>query len=84
LDRQYCFLWPLRPKSIASVIIGVENQEQLELNLELGDWDMPEDIWNALEEKTRPEEEYLSWFNKKNYERFFSAAEFYDETTELP
>jgi hypothetical protein len=45
---------------------------------------MPEDVWNALEEKTRPEEEYLSWFNKKNYERFFSAAEFHDGRSELP
>ncbi len=75
--------WPLRHKFVTSVVIGVKNQEQLELNLELSDWDMPEDVWNALEEKTRPEEEYLSWFNKKNYERFFSAAEFHDETTEL-
>ena len=76
--------WPLRHRFVTSVIIGVKNQEQLELNLELSDWDMPEDVWNALEEKTRPEEEYLGWFNKKNYERFFSAAEFHDETGGLP
>jgi aryl-alcohol dehydrogenase-like predicted oxidoreductase len=76
--------WPLRRKFITSVIIGVKNQEQLESDLELGEWDMPEDVWNALEEKTRPEEEYLSWFNKKNYERFFSAAEFHDGKSELP
>jgi len=76
--------WPLRRKFITSVIIGVKNQKQLESNLELGEWDMPEDVWNALEEKTRPEEEYLSWFNKKNYERFFSAAEFHDGKSELP
>jgi len=76
--------WPLRRKFVTSVIIGVRTQEQLESNLELGEWDMPEDVWNALEERTRPEEEYLTWFNKKNYERFFSAAEFRDETTELP
>ena len=70
--------------SFQSVIIGVKNQEQLEANVEVGDWDMPEDVWNTLEEQTRPEEEYLTWFNKKNYDRFFSAAEFHDETTELP
>jgi aryl-alcohol dehydrogenase-like predicted oxidoreductase len=76
--------WPLKRRFVTSVIIGVKNQEQLEANVEVGDWDMPEDVWNTLEEQTRPEEEYLTWFNKKNYDRFFSAAEFHDETTELP
>ena len=76
--------WPLRRRFVASVIIGVKNPAQLESGLELGEWNMPEEVWKVLEEKTRPEEEYLSWFNKKNYERFFSAAEFHDETTELP
>lgn len=76
--------WPLKRRFVTSVIIGVKNQEQLEANMEVGDWDMPEDVWNTLEEQTKPEEEYLTWFNKKNYDRFFSAAEFQDETTELP
>lgn len=76
--------FPLRRKFVASVIIGVKSREQLEINVEMGDWDIPEDVWNALEEKTRPEEEYLTWFNKRNYERFFSAAEFHDEKLELP
>ncbi len=76
--------WPLRRRFVTSVIIGVKNQEQLTANLEVGDWDMPGDIWNTLEKQTRPEEEYLTWFNKRNYDRFFSAAEFHDETTELP
>lgn len=76
--------WALKRRFVTSVIIGVKSEEQLEVNLEVGNWDMPEDVWNVLEEKTRPEEEYLSWFNKINYDRFFSAAEFHDETTELP
>ncbi|OGP62487.1 MAG: hypothetical protein A2V65_12285 [Deltaproteobacteria bacterium RBG_13_49_15] len=71
--------WPLKRKIVASVIIGVRKLEQLEENMLSSDWDMPEDVWHALEEETRPEEEYLSWFNKRNYERFFSAAEFYNE-----
>jgi len=76
--------WLLKRKFVTSVIIGVKSQEQLEINMEMGDWDIPEDIWKVLEEKTRPEEEYLTWFNKRNYERFFNAAEFHDEKTELP
>jgi len=76
--------WPLKHRFVTSVIIGVRNQEQLEVNMEIGEWDMPENVWNALEEQTRPEEEYLTWFNKKNYDRCFSAAEFHDDRTELP
>jgi aryl-alcohol dehydrogenase-like predicted oxidoreductase len=76
--------WPLKRRFVTSVIMGVKSQEQLEANMEMGDWDMPDDVWDILEENTRPEEEYLSWFNKRNYDRFFSAAEFHDESTELP
>lgn len=76
--------WPLKRKFVSSVIIGVKNQEQLEANLEMGDWDLPDEVWNEIEEKTRPDEEYLTWFNKRNYERFFSAVEFHHEKFELP
>jgi diketogulonate reductase-like aldo/keto reductase len=75
--------WPLKRRFVTSVIIGARNLAQIELNMEMGDWEMLEDVWNRLEEKTRPEEEYLTWFNKRNYERFFSASEFHDEATEL-
>jgi len=76
--------WPLKRRFVASVIIGAKSQEQLERNMEMGDWDIPEDLWNELEGRTRPEEEYLTWFNRRNYERFFSATEFHDEKSELP
>ena len=76
--------WPLRRKFVTSVIIGVKNVSQLETDMEPADWDMPEDVWNALEKETRPEEEYLTWFNKRNYERIFATAEFHDERMELP
>ena len=76
--------WPLKRRFVTSVIIGVKNQEQLGANMEMGDWDMPDDVWNILEEQTRPQEEYLTWFNRQNYNRMFSAAEFHDETKGLP
>lgn len=44
---------------------------------------MSEDVWRTLEERTRPAEEYLTQFNRMNSERFFTAAEFHDEGTEL-
>jgi len=76
--------WPLKRRFVTSVIIGVKNQAQVEADMELGDWDMPDEVWTMLEERTRPEEEYMTWFTKHNYNRFFSVAEFHDETTELP
>jgi len=76
--------WPLGRKFVTSVIIGVKSTAQLEADMEPADWDMPEDVWNALEKETRPEEDYLAWFNKRNYERIFSTAEFHDEMKDLP
>ena len=75
--------WPLGRKFVASVIVGVRSCEQLASNLEPGEWDMPEDVWRNLEDQTQPEEEYTTWFNRKSYERFFSAADFHDERAEL-
>jgi len=75
--------WPLKRKFVASVIIGTRTLQQVEENMIPGDWDLPEDVWNALEERTRPEEEYHTWFNRQNYRRFFDAAEFHDELKEL-
>jgi aryl-alcohol dehydrogenase-like predicted oxidoreductase len=75
--------WPLGRKFVSSVVIGVRNLDQLETNLEMGDWSLPQDVWDTLEEQTRPGEEYMSWFGKANYERFFKVAEFHDERAEL-
>ena len=46
--------WPLKRRFVTAVIIGVKNADQLAANLEVGDWDMPDDAWQTLEEKTRP------------------------------
>jgi aryl-alcohol dehydrogenase-like predicted oxidoreductase len=76
--------WPLGRKFVSSVIVGVRSMEQLKTNLEVADWDMPAEVWGALEARTRPAEEYLSWFARKNYDRTFAAAEFHDEAAGLP
>lgn len=75
--------WTLKRRCVTSVVIGVKNREQLAANMEASDWDMPDDVWNALEEQTRPDDEYLYWFNKRNYNRHFDAAEFHDESKDL-
>ncbi len=76
--------WPLGRKFVTSVIIGVKNTDQLKSNMEMGDWEMPDDVWKSLEEKTKPVEDYLNWFAKANYQRFFSAVEFHDDRRDLP
>jgi len=50
----------------------------------LGCSNLPEDVWTILEERTRPTEEYLTWFTRMSYDRFKAAAEFPDERAELP
>lgn len=74
----------LTGKFVSSVIIGARTVEQVQANLQVGDWEIPQDVWNELEERTRPKEEYVSWFGKANYARTFAAAEFHDESAELP
>ena len=75
--------WPLGRRFVSSVIIGVKNLEQLETNMEPAEWDVPKDVWNSLEERTRPEEDYMTWYNKMNYGRFFKAAKIYNRDAEL-
>jgi aryl-alcohol dehydrogenase-like predicted oxidoreductase len=76
--------WPLGRNFVTSVIIGVKDAAQLADNMALGDWDLPPETWSALEKATRPEEEYLTWFNKANFARSFGAAEHHDASRELP
>lgn len=76
--------WPLGRKFVSSVIIGVRNLDQLEGNMRSADADLPQEVWSELEERTRPPEEYLSWYNKVNYERFFAASEHHEPDVELP
>ena len=76
--------WPLKHRFVASVIVGVREIRQLEDNIKMGQWDMPDDIWRKLEKLTQPEADYLTWFNRQNYNRHFAAGEFHDETQALP
>ena len=75
--------WPLGRKFVTSVIIGVKNLDQLAKNMEPAEWDLPKKVWEELEKRTRPEEEYMTWYNKFNYERFFNASEFHEVKAEL-
>ena len=76
--------WPLGRKFVSSVVLGVRSRAQMLANLEAADWSMPQEVWAAIEEQTRPEEDNLTWFNRQNYARIFAAAEFHDERADLP
>jgi len=75
--------WPLGRKFVTSVIIGAKTVAQLEENITPADWDLPQDVWDELEERTRPEEEYMTWYSKFNYNTFFKAGEFHEADVEL-
>jgi len=75
--------WPLGRRFVTSVIIGVKTVAQLEENLASADWDLPQEVWQELEERTRPEEQYLNWYTKFNYDRFTKANEFQEPNLEL-
>ncbi len=70
--------WPLGHKFVTSVIIGAKNVDQFEENMAPADWDLPREVWQELEQRTRPEEEYMTWYNKLNSDRFFNASELHD------
>jgi aryl-alcohol dehydrogenase-like predicted oxidoreductase len=76
--------WPLGRKFVSSVVIGARTVGQLKENMEPGSWDAPREVWEALEAKTRPTADYLGWFARLNYERFFNAAEFQAERAGRP
>lgn len=75
--------WMLKRRFVSSVIIGAKRLDQLESNMQMADWDIPDDVWGTLEAQTRPQEEYISYFNRQNYGRFFDNAEFYDDDAGL-
>ena len=82
-SQQLAIAWPLGRKFVTSVIVGVKTVDQLEKNMAPADWDLPQDVWNELEERTRPEEEYMTWYTRFNNNRVFKVSEFHDEKADL-
>ena len=76
-SEKLAIAWPLGRKFVTSVIIGVRTIDQLEANMAPADENLPQDVWHELEERTRPEEEYMTWYHLINNRRFFEASEFH-------
>ena len=70
--------WPLGQQFVTSAIIGARNVERFEENMAPADWDLPQDVWDELEKRTRPEEEYMTWYARLNANRFFDVSEFHE------
>jgi aryl-alcohol dehydrogenase-like predicted oxidoreductase len=75
--------WPLGRTFVSAVVLGVSTRAQMRENLAAADWDMPREDWEAIEAATKPAEDNLTWFNRQNYQRVFSAAEFHDAGLDL-
>ena len=81
--QKLAIAWPLGQKFVTSVIIGVKSVDQLEKNMAPADWNLPQDVWEELEERTRPEEEYMTWYRRFNNNRVFKASERHDGQADL-
>jgi 1-deoxyxylulose-5-phosphate synthase len=59
---QLALAWLLKDRRVSTVIVGSTKPKQLAETLEVGDWDIPDDIWSELEECSRPDFGYPhSW-----------------------
>jgi len=67
--------WPLRDKRVTSIISGAKSREQLEGNLSVGDWDLPEDIWREVTRETAQDLGHLSQFAAHAYKSVFGEEE---------
>lgn len=68
---QVALAWLLHERRVTAVIIGARNTDQLGHNLEVGDWDMPEETWKMLNQVTQYAASYpKSWIDSAGVEPF--------------
>ena len=58
--------WPLRDKRVTSIIVGVTREEQIRNNMVVGDWDLPDGLWQQLNEAASYEPDYMTAFINEN------------------
>jgi len=72
---QLALSWPLHDKRITSVIIGVKSENQLKENLVVGDWDLPDDVWEEVNKETALDLGHLTQFAGHAYRAAFGEEE---------
>jgi aryl-alcohol dehydrogenase-like predicted oxidoreductase len=72
---QLALSWLLHEKRITSVIIGVKSLQQLEENLIVGDWDLPNDVWEEVNNETACDLGHLTQFANHAYKSAFGEED---------
>jgi aryl-alcohol dehydrogenase-like predicted oxidoreductase len=72
---QLALSWPLHDNRITSVIIGVKSVEQLSQNLVVGDWDLPDEIWEEVNKETGLDLGHLTQFAGHAFRTTFGEEE---------
>jgi aryl-alcohol dehydrogenase-like predicted oxidoreductase len=66
--------WLLHDHRVTAVISGSRRVEQVQQNLTVGDWDLPDDLWHRLNEATAFEPGYpFSWISSSHASNFKDA-----------
>ena len=61
---QVALAWPLGDRRVAAVIVGARTAEQLAATLEVGDWDLPDELYTRLANVVPFDHGYpLEWMN---------------------
>jgi len=63
--------WLLKNESVASVITGAKKTDQIIENCKAGEWIIPDDDWEALDELTKISYGYPFEVAKKTFQRWF-------------
>ncbi len=72
---QLALAWPLHDKRVTSVIIGLKSAEQLKENLVVGDWDLPNGVWEEMNKETAMDLGHLTQFASHAYKTAFGEEE---------
>jgi len=59
---QLALSWPLHDKRITAVIIGVKSETQLNENLVVGEWNLPDEVWEVVNKETALDLGHLTQF----------------------
>jgi len=73
---QIALSWLLHDRRVTSVIVGTRKLKQLEDNLLAGDWDIPDDLWQRLEQAAPFDHGYPRQWMDLVYPMTFGEEEF--------
>lgn len=69
--------WVLHDKRVASIIVGATKEEQIRKNIIVGNWDLPDGLWEKLSDIASYETDYLTSFINGNYKDILEDVEIY-------